>query len=95
MEPNGSNQLNVHITALTEDIEETNVFLKHRCTCKCGNGKLTTVDKSTEESKNSVELLYGLHDSPVIHIAFLCGLQVSCSILWYVRLCWQFPDKVF
>ena len=85
MEPNGSNQLTVPITALTEDKEETNVFLKHRCTCKYGNGKLTTVDKSTEESKGSVELLYGLHDSPAIHISFLCGLQVSCSILCNVQ----------
>ena len=52
-------------------------FFEHRCDC-C-NCKLTN-DKPREENEPNIELLYGLHDSPAIHIAFLCGLQVRSDI---------------
>ena len=79
MELNNTNQLAVPINADKEDPNVNSVFLEHMC--KCCNGKLTVNDASKEDSKDTVELLYGLHDSPAIHIAFLCGLQVRSAIL--------------
>lgn len=57
-------------------------FLKQKC--KYCNGKSNykiTEDTRINEYKNqTVALLYGLHENPAPHIAFLCGLQVSLQI---------------
>ena len=62
----------------TQYDDSNNSFLQRECS-HC-NGQLTMNVADNERHDHdgeTIQLLYGLHDSPGVHISFLCGLQVN------------------